>query len=300
MPRMTFTQSFLGVVALTALVGTGCDQWLKALEEAQAASNGGISPGKDAGGPGMGTGGAPANAGSAGAPGAAVSCKSVVNENGATCKSCVDANGASVYEACDPVPAGSGGSGGTTGGGPGNDPGACLTLSDGGPTSCKDAATWMKYGAETCAQKNLTLTDLKPVTTCAGGDYESVIYVCCGTAPPNDAGATAPVITCAMTTDTSGGGCETCTDDSGKVVKTDCADGTPGTGGSSGSGGSTGTGATSCTSIDDGGPTSCKDPATWKQDGIDRCGEQNLSLTDLKLLTMCAGGYASVTYVCCG
>ena len=294
MPRMTFTQSLSGVVVLMALVGTGCDQWLKALEEAQAPSNGGINPGKDAGGPSMGTGGAPANAGSAGAPGAAVSCKSVVNENGATCKSCVDANGASVYEACDPVP---GGSGGTTGGGPGNDPGACLTLSDGGPTSCKDAATWMKYGAESCAQKNLTLTDLKPVTTCAGGDYESVIYVCCGTAPPNDAGATAPVITCAMTTDASGGACETCTDDSGKVVKTDCADGT---GGSSGSGGSTGTGATSCTSIDDGGPTSCKDPATWKQDGIDRCGEQNLSLTDLKPLTMCAGGYASVTYVCCG
>ena len=120
MPRMTFTQSLSGVVVLMALVGTGCDQWLKALEEAQAPSNGGINPGKDAGGPSMGTGGAPANAGSAGAPGAAVSCKSVVNENGATCKSCVDANGASVYEACDPVP---GGSGGTTRGRSGERPG---------------------------------------------------------------------------------------------------------------------------------------------------------------------------------
>ena len=184
MPRMTFTQSLFGVVALTALVGTGCDQWLKALAEAQAQSNG-DSTGKGTGGPSMGTGGAPANAGSAGAPGAAVSCKAVVNASGATCKECVDANGAIVYEACDPVPAGSGGTGGS---GPATNPGACLTLSDGGPTSCKDAATWMKYGAQACAQKNLTLTDLKPVTTCAGGNYESVTYVCCGSAPPSDAG----------------------------------------------------------------------------------------------------------------
>ena len=136
MPRRTLTRSLFGVVALTTLVGTGCDQWLK---------------------------------------GAAVSCKAVVNASGATCKSCVDASGASVSEACDSVPVGSGG---TSGSGPGSDPGACITLSEGGPTSCKDAATWMKYGTESCAQQKLTLTDLKPVTTCAGGNYESVTYVC--------------------------------------------------------------------------------------------------------------------------
>ncbi len=198
MPRMTFTQSLLGVIALTALVGTGCDQWLKDLAEAQASSNG-VSTGKDpGGGPNMGTAGAPANAGSGGAPGVAVSCQAVVNASGATCKECVDANGAVVYEACDSVPAGSGG---TSGSGPGTDPGACITLSDGGPTSCKDAATWMKYGAQACAQQNLTLTDLKPVTTCAGGNYESVAYICCGSVPPSDAGTTGPVITCATTTD---------------------------------------------------------------------------------------------------
>jgi len=263
MPRMTFAQSLFGVVALTALLGTGCDQWLKVWAEAQSSSNG-VNAGKDAGGPSMGSAGAPASAGTGGAPGAAVSCKAVVNANGANCKSCVDANGAIVYEACDSVPAGSGGAGGS---GPGNNPGACITLTDGGPSSCKDAATWMKYGAARCAQQNLTLTDLKPVTTCAGGNYESVAYVCCGTVPPGDSGTTGPVIT--------------------------------GSGGSSGSGGSTGTGSGACTSIDDGGPTSCKDPATWKQYGVDRCGQQNLILTDLKPLTVCAGGYASVTYVCC-
>jgi hypothetical protein len=295
MPRMTFTQSLFGVVALTALVGTGCDQWLKALAEAQAQGNG-DSTGKGTGGSSTGTGGAPANAGSAGAPGAAVSCKAVVNASGATCKECVDATGAIVYEACDSVPVGSGGTGGT---GPATDPGACITLSDGGPTSCKDAATWMKYGAQACAQQNLTLTDLKPVTTCAGGNYESVTYVCCGSAPPSDAGTTAPVITCAQTPAAGGGVCQTCTDQTGKVVKTDCPDGSPNSG-SGGSGGSTGTGGGACTSIDDGGPTSCKDQATWKQYGIDRCAQQNLSLTDLKPQTMCAGGYASVTYVCCG
>jgi hypothetical protein len=293
-PRMRCTQSLLGVVALTTLVGTGCDQWLKVWEEAQSSSNG-VSPGKDTGGPSMGTAGAPANAGTGGAPGAVVSCKAVVNASGATCKSCVDANGAVVSEACDSVPAGSGG---TSGSGPGSDPGACFTLSDGGPTSCKDAATWMKYGAQACAQQNLTLADLKPVTTCAGGNYESVTYVCCGSVPSSDAGSTAPVITCVQTPAAGGGICQTCTDEIGKIVKTDCPDGSPNSSGSAG--GSTGTSGGGCTSIDDGGPTSCKDPATWKQYGIDRCGQQNLILTDIKPLTMCAGGYASVTYVCCG
>ena len=295
MPRMTFTQSLFGVVALTALVGTGCDQWLKALEEAQASSNGGVNPGKDTGGPSMGSAGAPMNAGSGGASGTAVSCKAVVNASGATCKECVDANGAIVYEACDSVPAGSGGTGGSGSGT--TDPGACITLSDGGPTSCKDPATWKKYGTDACAQQKLTLTDLKPVTTCAGGNYESVAYICCGSVPSSDAGSPAPVVTCAQTPAAGGGVCQTCTDETGKIVKTDCPDGSPSSGGF---GGSTGTGGGTCTTIDDGGPTSCKDPATWKQYGADRCGQQNLSLTDIKPQTMCAGGYATVTYVCCG
>jgi len=45
----------------------------------------------------------------------------------ATLYKAIDANGAIVYEACDSVPAGSGG---TSGSGPG----ACISLSDGGPT----------------------------------------------------------------------------------------------------------------------------------------------------------------------
>lgn len=294
MPRTKLAQSLLGMLSLTALLGVGCDQWKSAWQEAQDSLNG-VSPGKDPGGPSMGTAGAPgSNAGSGGASGVAVSCKADVNASGATCKTCVDASGAIVYEACDSPPTGSGGTSGT-------DPGACITLSDGGPTSCKDAATWMKYGADRCSQQGRVLTDLKPVTTCAGGNYESVSYVCCGSAPPADAGTTAPVITCAQTADATGHVCTTCSDETGKVVKTDCPDGGSGSGGAAGSGGSTGTGAGTCTSIDDGGPSSCKDPATWKQYGIDRCAQQKLTLTDLKPVTMCAGGYySSVTYVCCG
>lgn len=294
MPRPTFTQSFVGIVALTALLGAGCDQWKTALQEAEDSLNGG-GPAKDPGGSSTGTAGAPAsNAGSGGASGVTASCKADVNASGATCKTCVDANGAIVYQACDSPPAGSGGSSGTG-------PGACITLDDGGPTSCKDAATWMKYGAASCAQQNLTLTDVKPVTTCAGGNYESVIYVCCPSAPPADAGAPAPSITCAQTTDASGHVCQICSDQTGKVVKTDCPDVVSGgDAAAGGSGGSTGTGAGTCTSIDDGGPTSCKDPATWKQYGVDACGQQKLTLTDIKPLTMCAGGYSTVTYVCCG
>jgi hypothetical protein len=55
-----------------------------------------------------------------------------------------------------------------------------------------------------------------------------------------------------------------------------------------------------CISIEDGGPTSCKDPATWKRYGTDRCSQQNLQLTDVKVVVECTGGYSVVSYVCCG
>ena len=217
MSATTLTQSLMGMVALTALLGAGCDQWKSALQEAEDSLNG-ASAGKDPGGPGMGTGGAPANnAGSGGAVGAAVSCYADVNASGATCKTCVDATGAIVYEACDPpptdagttgpvikceattdasgrvcqtcsdetgkvvktdCPGGSSGSGGSAGSGGSTGSGTCTSIDDGGPTSCKDPATWKQYGIDMCAQQKLTLTDLKPLTMCAGG-YASVSYLCC-------------------------------------------------------------------------------------------------------------------------
>jgi hypothetical protein len=61
-----------------------------------------------------------------------------------------------------------------------------------------------------------------------------------------------------------------------------------------------GSGSGTCVTIDDGSSSSCKDEATWKKYGIDRCLQQNLSLTDLKLAVACTGGYSMVTYVCCG
>jgi hypothetical protein len=102
----------------------------------------------------------------------------VTNADGSVCKQCVDASGMIVQQDCSPPPppGGSGGSSGSTGGG------TCTKIQDGGPTSCKDTATWMKYGATACAQQNLMLTDIAWDVACPGydGHYQSVTYVCCG------------------------------------------------------------------------------------------------------------------------
>ena len=170
-----------------------------------------------------------------------------------------------------PPPTGSGGSSGGQ---------MCTTSEMGGSTSCKPYDLWKQYASDACTQQNLVLTGLATGTTCGDGVYQSIKLTCCAPTP------SPPPPKCTQTVDASGQVCKTCVDSvTGAVISNDCAPG-------SGSG--------MCVTIDDGSASSCKDEATWKKYGTDRCAQQNLLLTDLKLAVACPGGYSMVTYVCCG
>jgi hypothetical protein len=190
------------------------------------------------------------------------------------------------------------GTGGTTttkgtGGASGGGTAMCAEITEGGPGTCQDYGTWKQRASDACAQKNLTLTDLKSGPACGDNSVESMTYVCCApaTTPPPP-----PPAKCDQTTDANGQLCKTCWDaTTGAVISNDCAPGSTG-----GSGGSSGSGGTMCVTMDDGGPTSCKDDATWKKYGIDACATKGLMLTDLKFAVTCDGGYSTVSYVCCG
>lgn len=270
-------------VAFIALAGSGCDQILAELQQAE----------QQHGGAATGTAGAPGGAGTAGAPGSkgtggaaagssGSSSGSCVAEMGPTgiCKRCYDASGALILEDCPPPPP------------PPLDAGACISIDDGGSSSCKDPATWQKYGAERCAQQNLVLTTLTPTGKCDQG-YSTVTYTCCAGAP--DGGTPPPPPPkCGQTMGANGEVCKTCWDaTTGQVISNDCVPGPTATDGSTGGG--------ACVEITDGGPTSCKDEGTWKMYGIAACAQKNLTLTDLKLVTACDNGfYSTVAYLCCG
>ena len=268
MQRTTLVSWVMGMVLLVS-AAAGCGDWKSLIDEIRDRSKG-TTPGAGAAGTSGGTGGSDG--------GGALKCDATTDASGRVCKTCWDQSGMVVSNDCSAPP-----TGGSTGGG------TCTKIIDGGPSSCKDAGTWKTYGAERCAAQNLTLTEVVPLTMCAGG-IESVAYVCCGDAPTGGGGTGGSTIKCDATTDASGSVCKTCWDQSGMVVSNDCAP-TP-TGGSTGGG--------TCTKIIDGGPTSCKDAATWKMYGAERCAAQNLTLTDVVPLTMCAGAIESVAYVCCG
>jgi len=192
-------------------------------------------------------------------------CGETTDASGRICKTCWDQYGMVVSSDC-----GSSGTGGSTGG-------TCTRIVDGGPSSCKDIGTWKTYGAQRCADQNLTLSDVQPLTMCQGG-IESVAYVCCGPVMPP------VVVRCEPTMGPKGETCKTCYDANGRIVSNECAGGSPGA---------------QCFKLQDGGPTSCKDEGTWKMYGIQRCAEQKATLTELTALTTCAGGISSVAYVCC-
>jgi len=114
-------------------------------------------------------------------------------------------------------------------------------------------------------------------------------------------------VTCRVTTPPAGTSCKLCFDSAGAVVSDDCSrrggTGTGGAGtgpGGSEGGGSAGSGGGACIDIDDGGPTSCKDQATWKKYGIERCAQQGLVLTDITFGPACGASYFErATYTCC-
>jgi hypothetical protein len=190
----------------------------------------------------------------------------------------------------------------SAGGGPGTDAGSdagpasstgasCIKIDGGGgPSSCKDAATWKQYGADACAQQNLVLSDIAYGPTC-GANFQDATYVCCGgatggstgTGGLDGGGATA----CDAYTNAAGAVCKRCVDASGVVLSDECPPPPPQP-------------PESCTKINDGGPSSCKDAATWKQYGAAACAGMGLTLSDIAYGTPCGANYQDVVYVCCG
>jgi len=79
--------------------------------------------------------------------------------------------------------------------------------------------------------------------------------------------------------------------------------GDPKGGGTTGGGGSTGGGGTTdplCTSTMDGGTTSCKDEATWKDTGTKFCAMKGGTLKSITFNTSCGRGYwREAVYNCC-
>jgi hypothetical protein len=241
----SFIRSLLAV-GLVALAGAGCD--LKSsLQDMQPPKGDTSTPGTDAG--------------AGGASGGAASCVAEVGPNG-VCKRCYDATGILVHEDCPPPPP------------PTPDP-MCVNIQDGGPTSCKDAATWKKYGTDRCAQQSLTLTNLIPGTPC-GANYQDVTYVCCGSGAGGATGA---------------GGA------SGKGGAGG-SDGTGGMGGASSGGGSGGSSGM-CIKVVAGDSTSCQTYDALKLDGYNQCLQKNLPLTGADVGPACDGGYTSITFTCC-
>jgi hypothetical protein len=272
----SFMRPLLGFTLLSVAMTSGCDEWKAALEDALAAQDG---AGKG-GGTVTGAGGA----------GTSLTCDAVSKADGTVCKRCVDASGVVVREDCPPSSGtgsgGSGGSGPATGGSTGV---SCVKIDGGGgPTSCKDAATWKKYGADACAQQNLVLNDIAYGAAC-GANFQNATYVCCGGATGSGTGAGGAsgggAISCDAYTNAAGASCKRCVDATGVVLSDECPPPPP---------------PTTCTKVSDGGPSSCKDAATWKQYGAARCEQLGLSLSDLVYGTPCGSNFQDVTYVCCG
>jgi hypothetical protein len=276
----SLTRSLFALTLLSFATATGCGEWKAILEDALAGTGG---AGKS-GGTATGAGGA-----SGGDVGASLTCDAVANADGTLCKRCVDASGAVVREDCPPSSGtASGGSTGTDAGTAGNTGGSCVKIDGGGgPSSCKDAATWKQYGADVCAQQNLVLSDIAYGPAC-GANFQDATYVCCGgtTGGGTGGGATGGgATTCEAYTNPAGAVCKRCVDASGVVVADACATPQP---------------PTTCTKINDGGPSSCKDAATWKQYGTAACAGMGLGLSDIAYGTPCGANFQDVVYVCCG
>jgi hypothetical protein len=275
---MPSLRPLLALTLLSIAATAGCADWKTILEDAL---NGQDGAGKS-GGTATGAGG------SAGSDaGASLTCDAVSNADGTICKRCVDASGALVREDCPPSSSGAGGGGSTgssTGTG-GSSGGSCIKLDGGGgPSSCKDAATWKQYGADACAQQNLVLSDIAYGAAC-GASFQDATYVCCGVGTATGGTSGSGAITCDAYTNAAGAACKRCVDANGGVVSDECAQPQP---------------PTSCTKINDGGPSSCKDAATWKQYGTAACAGMGLTLSDIAYGTPCGANFQDVVYVCCG
>jgi len=269
----------LALTLLSIAATTGCE-WRAVLDDILD------DAGKGGGGTGTGAGGGPGTD-----PGASLTCDAVPSADGTVCKRCVDASGVVVREDCPPS---SGtGSGGSTGSGTaGSAGGSCIRIDGGGDrTSCKDAATWKKYGADACAQQNLALSDIAFGPAC-GANFQNATYICCGGTTGGGTGAGGAsgggAIACDAYTNAAAAVCKRCVDANGVVLSDECPPPPPPQP------------PTSCTKRSDGGPSSCRDTATWKQYGATSCARLGLTLSEIAYGTPCGPNFQDVVYVCCG
>jgi hypothetical protein len=140
------------------------------------------------------------------------------------------------------------------------------TVVAGDETTCRSQDEWKLHAYEACQAQNLILSYYGVGGgDCAPGKTHQVKYQCCAPAPSVPADPGTP----------------------GSSPGT----GTPGTG-------STGSGA--CTGGTEGGETSCKSVATWRQYAMENCARQNLVLTDVGFSVACGTDfYRYMKFVCC-
>jgi hypothetical protein len=60
----------------------------------------------------------------------------------------------------------------------------CVTIKEGGATSCKDEKTWRSYGEASCKAKGLALKNVMLATSCGMASWREATYTCCDAITP--------------------------------------------------------------------------------------------------------------------
>jgi hypothetical protein len=195
----------------------------------------------------------------------------------------------------------------------------CFGDAQGGPTSCKPAEVWKQYASNACALKKSQLVAIDYAEECAKGSFRWTKYECCdGTKPPP------PPPPPACKTDILGDKTSCKPDGTWKeyafnhCVEQKLSFADMSLGPSCGKDMSTSVKVTCCGATpppppppppppvcewrSQGGPTSCKDPGTWKQYSFDACKADGLTLGELSFPdAKCGpgGATAEVKFTCC-
>lgn len=214
----------------------------------------------------------------------------------ASCGVCAPPGVACTQQACEPT---------TT-----PPPQKCETLTQGSATACADTGTWKQKASDACTNAKLVLTDYKVYEDCGNGSSRYVSFVCCQPAspPPPAPGSCTTDADCRLvsdyckgcdcralasdekppTCDTAGVQClvDPCLNRAAVCQGGKCA--------------AVSTAPPTCEKRTQGGPTSCKPVATWKQYASEDCIASGLNLTEYGVSEDCGGGNSRyVNYVCC-
>ncbi len=60
----------------------------------------------------------------------------------------------------------------------------CVTIKEGGATSCKDEKTWRSYGEASCKSKSLALKSVTFANSCGMASWREATYTCCDSVTP--------------------------------------------------------------------------------------------------------------------